>query len=249
MSELLLLLVLLINTALIAIAYHKLSKAIQTVRRESARTADNVISQLEALLAIYAEVRPSRGLPKSRGWAASPDFLSRLIAQVQQRMPNTVVECSSGLSTVVLAASMRNVGRGHAWSMEHDMTYAEQTRHLLELYGLTEWATVLHAPLTPYDLGDWRGPWYDVSTLPKRLAIDMVVIDGPPHDTSSLARYPALPLLSGALNPTAVILLDDANRDDERACIERWGSRYSQLKRLEVADCEKGVALLQWQSV
>ena len=58
--------------------YHKLSLAISRLAKQTNKQADNVISQIEALLALYAEIRPAHGLPPTRGWAASPDFLRLL---------------------------------------------------------------------------------------------------------------------------------------------------------------------------
>lgn len=232
------------QVVIIFIVYHKLSNAIQTTKHEAVRNSNNIISQIEGLLSIHAELNPTRGLPRSRGWVASPDFLSHLISSAQQYNPVTVVECSSGMSTVVLAACMRNAGKGRIYSLEHDEYYAKKTRALLELHKLSDWATVLDAPLVSTRLGDWSGSWYDIKSLPEGLRIDMLVIDGPPDTLGALARYPALPQLYGKLENNAVVYLDDANRESEKQVIKRWLREYSDLESVEGIECEKGCALL-----
>ena len=50
----------------------------------------------------------------------------------------------------------------------------------------------------------------------------MLVIDGPPRTTQFLARYPAVPLLHKYFADKALILLDDANREDEVIIVGKW---------------------------
>jgi hypothetical protein len=104
MMSVLMVLGLLAVLALLAAVYHKLSAAVQELRHESRRHADNVIRQVEGLLAIHDELKPPRALPRTRGWAASPDLLHVLLLVAQQQRPGRVLECSSGLSTLILAA-------------------------------------------------------------------------------------------------------------------------------------------------
>ncbi|MGB5832308.1 MAG: class I SAM-dependent methyltransferase [Thiohalocapsa sp.] len=245
MIEIALGLLVIAGIALNAIVYHKLSKAIQLAKHEATRNSDNVITQIEALFAIYAEVRPTRALPKSRRWAASPDMLALMIYQTQKHFPKQIVECSSGYSTVVLAACLRNLGNGHLWSLEHERHYAEETRALLGVHGLTKWATVVDSPLIPYELTDWQGKWYDVSALTKPLAIDLLAIDGPPDELGRLARYPALPALYNRLAPKGIVLLDDSNRVSERESLARWLLEFPSLELVPQPTCEKGCVVLQ----
>src|SRR4029453_6873879 len=59
--------------------------------------------QLEALVGLHAILRPDRDLPETRGWSASPDFLLGLVAHAMATRPRVIVECGSGVSTVLLA--------------------------------------------------------------------------------------------------------------------------------------------------
>ncbi len=225
--------------------YHKLSLAIDRLGKQSTRQADNVITQIEALLALYAEVRPAHGLPPTRGWAASPDFLCLLTKFVAEEHPMTVVECSSGLSTLILAACLKNQGRGHVYSLEHDSKFAAKTRDLIRLHDLGEWATVIDAPLQQLSIPNWEGKWYDTTGLLSDFTIDMLVIDGPPHFTASMARYPALPVFLNRMRIGGVVLLDDADRADERLIITTWKKNYPSLSEIPFISAEKGAVCLK----
>lgn len=225
--------------------YQKLSLAIDRLAKQSSKQSDNVISQIEALLALYAEVRPEHGLPPTRGWAASPDFLRILIQIFTEEYPTTVVECSSGLSTLILAGCLKNHKLGHVYSLEHDPEFAAKTRNMLRLHKLEAWATVIDAPLKELSLPGWEGKWYDTSALPKNIAIDMLVIDGPPQATSPLARYPALHVLGEQMRSGSTVILDDANRDDEQEIVVRWQQELKGFSPIRVNAAEKGASCMR----
>lgn len=204
---------------------------------------DNLFRQYESLQAIYTDLRLEHSLPQTRSWAGSPDLLAALVREVQSVEPQVVVECSSGVSTVVLARALQLRGRGHVYSLEHEDFYAQKTRQELMRHGLAEWATVIHAPLLPCGTALGEKLWYDVSNLPVD-AIDMMVIDGPPESTGPLARYPAGPILFGRLAPTASVFLDDAARNDEKQAVKHWLTEFTQMTLTELP-CEKGLAVLR----
>ncbi|MFC1684786.1 class I SAM-dependent methyltransferase [Pseudomonadota bacterium] len=226
------------------IIYHKLSTMIDRQSKQALKLSDNTIAQIEALLSLYAEVNPTHGFPPTRGWAASPDFLRLLTQFVNENNPKTIVECSSGLSTLILASCLRKQGCGKVFSLEHDPVFAEKTRSLLRLHSLNEWATVVNAPLVPTTLPDWKGCWYDMSNLPKDITINLLVIDGPPQDTTRLARYPSLCLFHNQILPKGVIILDDADRKDEIETVRKWLEQYPDYRTLEYLTAEKGVTAL-----
>lgn len=199
--------------------------------------------QLEALHGLYVELDLTCSLPPTRGWAGSPDFLLELARHARSAQPQVVVECSSGVSTVVLARCLQRNGAGKLYSLEHDSNYAQQTRAQLLRHGLQDWAQVLDAPLTPHRIADESWPWYDLALLPSGVAIDLLVIDGPPQATRPLVRYPAGPLLFPRLAPAGVVFLDDAHRADEQAALARWRSEFPDVQQSILA-CEKGCAVL-----
>ena len=208
------------------------------LHRELVRRTDAAYDQLAALQGLYLELGVDRALPVSRGWAASPDFLVRVRERVLRRRPRVAVECGSGISTLVTALTLREVGGGHLWSLEHSPDHARATRAELEKHGVSAFATVVDAPLEPHTIGGQPWTWYATRGLPPE-AIDMLVIDGPPKRTGRLARWPAGPLLFPRLSAGAVVLLDDAARPDEQEAVRQWRAAFPDLT---VADlwCEKG---------
>lgn len=228
----------------VALVYRDLRRRIHLSELVSQKRSDQQFRQIEGLLAVYSVVGERATLPRSRGWAASPDFLQVLIGLFRDHPPQILLECSSGLSTVVAAALCRNRGEGRVYSLEHDPVYAAKTRRLLAAHDLERWAQVIDAPLVPLTLENWSGQWYDLSRLPEDIRADLLVVDGPPATSSSLARYPALPALRSRLAERARVVLDDADRNDEREIVRRWLSR-EQGARIEAADeCEKGCAVV-----
>jgi predicted O-methyltransferase YrrM len=202
--------------------------------------------QLEHMRALHVDLGLTKSLPGTRGWAASPDFLAELVGYALGEKPATVVECSSGTSTVVLARCMQINGSGKVYSLEHDPVYAAKTRAQLARHGLGAFAEVIDAPLSQMTFKGEPWKWYAHVGLPQALYIDMLVIDGPPDSSGRLARYPAGPALFPKLAQGAVVFLDDANRDSETEILQRWKSDFPELSQT-MAYCEKGCAVLKKQ--
>jgi predicted O-methyltransferase YrrM len=212
------------------------------LERMAVSRIDNLFTQFEALIALYHDLDLGAGLPATRGWASSPDFLRHMARVAAASRPATVVECSSGTSTIVLARVMQLNGAGHVYSLEHDPKYAAKTRTEIARQGLNAFATIIDAPLRTHRLeaGDWL--WYETRELPP--SIDILVVDGPPMSTQALARYPAVPLLNERISRDGRILLDDADRADEVQTLARWESDYGWIPEDALA-AEKGAALLK----
>ena len=195
------------------------------------------------------QVLPLRApLPPLTGWAASPQLASTLISLIQKETPANVLELGSGASTVAMAYALETVGAGHLLAVDHDDTYARRTRRLLEEHGLQEWATVEHAPLSKHSLNDQSQRWYDLETVSGAVAqhtpIDLLVVDGPPYETCPQARCPVVKYLHKHLSEHAIIVHDDALRDDEQAAIERWMQTLNTLD-VRIQDTAKGIAILK----
>jgi predicted O-methyltransferase YrrM len=204
---------------------------------------DLVFHQIQAFISLERRLNLSYALPPLRGWAASPDFLLLLAEYVHISKPEVIVECSSGASTIVLAQSARLNGRGHVFSFEHDGNYATKSRVELEKQSLSDWATVIDAPLQEYVFKEKYYNWYAIDSEIQSKKIDMLAIDGPPANVNSFARYPAGPLLFPLLNKNAVVFLDDADRPDEREIVAVWQKEFPTLY-LEKHNCEKGAVSL-----
>lgn len=220
---------------------YRLLAAADTIDRTEKETR-TLYRQLQSYDGLMRLIEPARPLPPLRGWAASPDFLLTIARHATAEKPEAILECSSGSSTVVLARCCQLNGCGHVWSLEHDAQYAAHTRARLEEQGLSEWATVVDAPLAPSP--KTAQPWYEVGALrgPEH-GFDMLVIDGPPRQTGPRARYPALPELDPLLARGAAVYLDDADRADEQEILRRWAAEFPRYVHTPL-DLEKGGARL-----
>lgn len=220
----------------IHVATSEIRERVVDIQREVAA----IFPQTQALTALERLLGLPQGLPPTRGWAGSPDFLLMVARQTLKQHPERVVECSSGVSTLVLARCMQMNGRGHVFSLEHEAVYAEKTRALLKEFGLEAFATVVYAPLVRVQ----DRQWYDLAMLPDAAKpIELLVIDGPPAALGPLARYPALPELEAALAEHCVVMLDDAGRPDEKEIVARWLQEFPGF-RSEYLPFEKGLAIL-----
>lgn len=213
------------------------------LRTAFAKDVETAFAQAEALMGLYLELGFKTGLPPTRGWAASPDFLLDVAQHALRRKPNVIVECSSGVSTLVLARCAQLSGVGHVYSLEHDEAYAKQTIENLSRHSLSDFATVIHAPLRlqSIDAKDWH--WYALDEFPVDKGIDLLVIDGPPSQSDPLARYPAGPMLFHRMAVQGIVYLDDAARPGEQAIIERWQAEFG-FRPVRQPRCEKGCAVL-----
>lgn len=222
------------------IAMFELTDKTRDIHRESKVS----YGQIQAYLDLIRLLKLEKPLPTLRNWAASPDFLLVIAQHALKHQPATIVECSSGASTVVLARCAQMNGAGHVYSLEHEPKFAAITRQNLENAGLSEWATVIDAPLVQLtQLPEHR--WYSTDGLGDLRNIDMVVVDGPPEHVGRLPRYPALPMLETRLADTCHLFMDDAARAAETAMIERWVAEHdpAALSVVQIP-CEKGCAVV-----
>jgi methyltransferase family protein len=136
-----------------------------------------------------------------------------------------IVECGAGVTTVWIGRLLKRRG-GHLFSIEQDPGWAGVVRELLAAEQLGDCVTVLDAALKPC-VGGFD--WYDREPLESLLAgpaIGLLVVDGPVSAPGVEARYPALPIFSGALAEDATVVLDDINRAEERRTIARWEAEF-----------------------
>ena len=250
MTNLLLLAILGVGTALLYgvwKTYRKVARIYQSTALTE-RDTKFLFNQVQAYHELMGLIRPEHPLPAMRGWAASPDFLLHVASHAIATRPRLIVECSSGVSTIVLARCCQLNGTGRVVSLEHGPEYAQLTREHLAEHGLEGWATVLDAPLGPHERAGGQ-PWYSTRGLDaERGEIDMLVIDGPPGDGARHARYPALPVLASRLSASCAVFLDDARRTEEREIVARWTSEFPEFTSRELT-AEKGCVRLLRQVI
>ena len=160
-----------------------------------------------------------------------------------------MLEAGSGLSSIIIGSALRLNNNGKSISLEHDKIYANTTKENLEINGISHIVDVKYCPLKNYtDIGQsWK--WYDIDNLNLINKIDILVIDGPPGATQFLARYPAVFLLHEHFSNRTLILLDDANRNDESIIIQKWigfleGNNFKTVLT-QYNNFEKGMVILE----
>jgi predicted O-methyltransferase YrrM len=182
-------------------------------------------------------------VPFTKDWSAAADFVQLIVDEVLVTKPQTIVECSSGLTTLMLARACQIAGQGRVFSLENGPEYAQNCRDYIERYGLESIASVIDAPLVDTVVGGNTFQWYSVDDL-SPLKIDMLVIDGPPGFIQKHSRYPALPMLMDRLADNCVVFLDDAGRDEEKELVAMWLQDYPEFEH-DNLDYERGCSVLR----
>jgi len=216
----------------------------ERLRNREERSRNNHYRQIEALFSIFYNIKPNLPLPDTRGWAASPDFLKKLVEVIYREKPEFVVEAGSGVSTLIIAYCLKQIGSGKVISLEHDAKYTKVSEDLISFHGLEDIAKVVHAPLTEIEINSKKWLWYDTEYLKIDMPIGLLVIDGPPGYTQKLARYPALPLLFKHLLDESTIILDDGARKDEKEIVEIWKKELEYIS-YDFLNFEKGAFLIK----
>lgn len=217
-------------------------------QREGVRETKQHLADRAALVEAYLQLQRLVDLPapmpRAGTWAASEDLLLWLVGRVLRTRPHLIVDLGSGQSSVWMAAALRQTGApGRVVAIDHDTSYAEQTRQLAEQQGLSRWLEVRDAPLVSVTIADRTSDWYEPGVFEDLHGIDLLCVDGPPGAGAPQARWPALPILRGRLAPGAVVILDDLIRRDEQEIIAEWSQRFPSMT-VETLGFEKGAAIL-----
>jgi predicted O-methyltransferase YrrM len=228
------------------------TRILDTVRRietdtkiEIKKEIKQTFRQLEALQNLSVVLPANDVLPATRGWAASPDLLAVLVDLVVAERPSLVVECGSGASTLWLALAMRRFDiDGRIVALDHDPVFGGKTRDLLARHDVGDLAEVRDAPLESFSLDGETYSWYARRAWEDLTGIDLLFVDGPPATTGHLARYPALPLLSGSLSPVTTAVLDDLVVPDMQKVLRLWLDAYPDFGS-EILPLEKQAAVLR----
>ncbi len=147
-------------------------------------------------------------------WASSGHYLQAVVRYVGMTR-GAIVECGSGLSTLVGGTLARRRGRTHL-ALEHHPEWARRAWKKIQTHGLDN--VQLHVcAIRSYDTFDW----YELQGVEMPAKIGMIICDGPPGHNRG-GRYGALPVLKANLAPGCVVLLDDTHREEERQTAQRW---------------------------
>ena len=168
-------------------------------------------------------------------WSADARYLIECGRQARTAT-GTVLECGTGLTTLIVASVLQQRGNAKLVSLEHDAGWAASIQTWLSRYDLSS-ARVITKPLKQYD----SYQWYDVSEL-ECDSISLVICDGPPSTTQG-GRGGLLWVLLNNLHSNCLILLDDCQRQEEMDILAAW-SRRAPL-RFAVEGVEKKFARVQ----
>ena len=155
----------------------------------------------------------------NEGWSASDEYISGCI-QHALNTKGPMLECGSGLSTVLLGAIAKKRGMA-LWTLEHSTDWAEKVQECLQAYGIDS-VTLCVTPLVDY--GDFS--WYDPPLDSMPSFFDLVVCDGPPGDTKG-GRRGLVSIMGKWFQEGSIILLDDGIRADERKTARQWQSELN----------------------
>ena len=161
------------------------------------------------------------------GWGNEWSLREELLIELWHRAWHTrgpVLECGSGLSTLLLGIAAERVGY-EVYSLEHDEAWHAKVSQVVARLGLRQ-VRLIAAPLVMRS----GYAWYDA---PGRFPQDftLVLCDGPPAATMG-GRYGLLPELRPAMADDCVILLDDAARDGEQDVLRRWADEHRVIHRM-----------------
>lgn len=181
-------------------------------------------SQTVHLRGVIGQVAVAGGTPVY--WsehAFTPETLS-LVQHLVAHVPYPrILELGSGVSTLLMAQSLRRAGGGRILSLDDDARWAAQTEATIAREKLGSFAHVVVAPLVRVEAGGRQSEWYDISGIEADARFDLIIVDGPPAwRGDELVRLPALYRLRPYLSDTGVLVLDDAGRGGEREVARRW---------------------------
>lgn len=196
---------------------------------------EDLINHRVAAATFYASKLTDKSLRRlhtawgNTDYTAPLDYLKKA-KDLALRCEGPILECGSGVSTIMLN-KISQLSNTEVHTLEHEQGWY---KHLIP---------IMDAPNHKFyrtPIKDYEGfRWYDTTPLDLPRNIKLVICDGPP---STVGRYGLLPVLRDHLAKECVILLDDANREDEQKILQRWRSEHSYTTELISTD-GRGIAL------
>ena len=209
----------------------------QQAFKSNAALQSHIYRQTESYAQLVSLLEFSEPIPLTRSWAVSPDILLTLVESIRIHKPKLIVELGSGLSTLIMAKTLPRGSR--IISFDHSAEFAQQTRDLLKRHSI-KGVEIRVAPIEDYNS---EMSWYSKKSFSDLKKIDMLLIDGPPGSKDPQARAAARIELLAKLSPHAVVIIDDANRDGERALAEAFAQDLPG-HTLRFLRHEKGAAII-----
>lgn len=190
-----------------------------------------------------ALIRLASAIPEGFAWTSSsvaPRAISVLLNEIIIHRRTRVIECGSGISTIIMAKALADQG-GRIVSVDHDATWQNLVR---KMSGGLECIDFIHTALKSKGIGQ-EFDWYDQQILYNELGdqkFDMGFVDAPIANRTPQARFPAFPLLKSYFDESFALFLDDTNREGERKIANEWAKEYG--LNLRIMDVVADMALL-----
>ncbi|MEL7467129.1 MAG: class I SAM-dependent methyltransferase [Pseudomonadota bacterium] len=166
-------------------------------------------------------------LPAGGNWYPEERTLEAVVDLIETEAPSRVLMLNGGLAVAVFARALK--GRGEILVIDHDAQSIRVTAHMLSQVGACAPVRILEAELQDYDK---HNMWYDrvlVSELTG--TFDLIFIDGPPHFSGRMPRWPAGAELFHRLAPGGIVVLDKARRVKEKKALQRWAEAHPHLSQ------------------
>jgi predicted O-methyltransferase YrrM len=184
---------------------------------------------LLANAAFLADIREAWG---NVDYSAAVPFLIEALARVRGRPQDSVLECGSGISTILMGLALPRSAASEIWALENDVRWLKRVAAVTKSYPLSN-VRLIHTPLQSY--GDYL--WY-APPRQRMPRFHLVICDGPTQATPG-GRYGLLPVMTPHLTDDAVVLFDDADTAIGRAVLARWQDEG--LARVELREGSDGV--------
>jgi predicted O-methyltransferase YrrM len=205
-------------------------RLLQEMQNEAERTRVTIRQQsrqVQSWLSVYGFLNPPSILPSPDGFAIAPDLAAYLIRLIINTRPECVIELGSGLSTIIMGLALDRSSSGRLAALESDARFKDRTERLADEFGLRRIVDVELCQMRDVCVNDETYRWYDTRNWANIQPIDLLFVDGPSGSGSSMARYPAVPLLIDYMRPGGLIVVDDVKRNDERKAVECWLRDYN----------------------
>lgn len=179
-------------------------------------------------------------------WAMAEDALCFISTVVSILKPKNILEFGSGLSTYVAAqTAQKSNSKCFISSIDHDPFFGNQAaiKYLEKIKKFDNCQLSMQiAPLVLREFGGEFLPCYyiDKERLATTLPIDLGIIDGLPNSLGG--REGTIYQMLEFSKPGTVILLDDANRKEERVAISHWKQNLGEaIEIIELQEFIRGM--------
>ena len=144
----------------------------------------------------------------------------RHMAQKATSVEGDVLECGSGLSSLLLAVTAGRLGH-RVHTFEHDLECQRKLMSLVQRYRLKN-ITVHHTPIQSYGGFDW----YELPKAHLGDNFQLVICDGPARHLTDSGRYGLFPIMRDRLDAQCRVIMDDSNRSIDRHVIRKWRKEH-----------------------